>query len=48
MTKSFLCKLGLHKWTRPKYVTNFSSNVLDYSKKCERCGKIKTWVKAKR
>lgn len=39
-----LCKLGLHKWSKRRFITNFRSNVRDYSKKCLRCGKIKRWI----
>lgn len=42
-----LCKLGFHKWGK-KYGHDMSmSNVIDWTQRCERCGKSKTWVEAK-
>jgi len=49
MGKNILCRLGLHKWGREKFTDpSFQSNVLEYSKKCERCGEVKRWVKEKK
>lgn len=47
MFKNLLCKMGIHKWSKPKYNSNFSSNVRDWSKYCQRCFKKKTWVESK-
>ncbi len=44
---SFLCKIGLHKWGRSKFWMSASSNVRDWKKVCQRCGKTKTWVQAR-
>lgn len=44
MIGKILCKLGIHKWSRPKFIMNASSHVKDYSKYCLRCGKKKTWT----
>lgn len=42
-----LCKLGFHKWNKPIFYDNFSSNVKEYKKKCIKCNKIKRWVEHK-
>jgi len=42
-----LCKLGLHKWGKKYGNDKFISNVIDWTQKCERCGKLKKWVEAK-
>jgi len=48
MKKPFLCKIGFHKWTKPRHISHgFRSRVLDVEKTCLRCGKKKTWVKGK-
>lgn len=48
MKKSFLCKIGVHKWGRSTSISHaFQSNTLDWKKRCKRCGKIKRWVTAK-
>ena len=48
MKKSFLCKIGFHKWTKPRHISHgFRSRVLDVEKTCVLCGKKKTWVKGK-
>ena len=46
MKKPLLCMLGFHKWGRATFLSETGSNVRDYKKKCERCGKVKTWVEA--
>lgn len=46
--KSFLCKIGLHKWGKATYISFSSSNVRDYKKRCQRCGKQKSWVGVKK
>jgi len=49
MGKSILCRLGLHKWGKEIFTdSSFQSNVLEYSKKCERCGVVKSWVTEKK
>ncbi|MFW9928435.1 MAG: DUF1660 family phage protein [Candidatus Thorarchaeota archaeon] len=45
--KPLLCKIGLHKWSRPTFTTHGSSNVKDYSKTCARCNITKRWTKAR-
>ncbi|MBR9690754.1 hypothetical protein GOV08_03660 [Candidatus Woesearchaeota archaeon] len=48
MSKNFWCKIGFHKWGKSFYSDyGATSNVLNYKKKCDRCGKVKTWVQAK-
>jgi len=47
--KKILCKINLHKWNRPTYIDyGPSSNVKNWKKICQRCGKVKTWVEAKK
>jgi len=46
-SKSFLCRLGIHKWRRSHYLSASLSNGKDYKKKCQRCGELKRWTKAK-
>ena len=36
-----------HKWGQTQRWTSFSSNVIDYQKRCLKCGKIKRWTVAK-
>jgi hypothetical protein len=49
MGKPILCRLGLHKWGKERFTDpSFQSNVLEYTKKCERCGEKKKWVGAKK
>ena len=45
---SFLCKIGIHRWSKPKSFSIFSSNVIDYSRYCLKCKKTKRWNKIKR
>ncbi|MEK6935012.1 MAG: hypothetical protein AABW46_03985 [Nanoarchaeota archaeon] len=47
MAWEFLCRLGLHKWSKEKYWTNVSSNVRDFKKQCLRCGIVKTRTETK-
>jgi len=47
MISKILCKLGIHKWSKPKLYLVASSNVEDWSKHCERCGKVKKWNKTR-
>jgi hypothetical protein len=42
-----LCFLGIHKWGKKFGYDEIRSNVIDWKKKCERCGKLKKWVEAK-
>ena len=44
---SLLCQFGFHKWSKKAGYNNWSSNVIEYKKQCERCGKVKRWVEAK-
>ncbi|MCB9359607.1 hypothetical protein H6503_06775 [Candidatus Woesearchaeota archaeon] len=42
MTKPFLCKIGLHKFSRARTISSgFRSRVLDVEKRCSRCGFVK-------
>jgi len=37
MKKPLLCKLGLHKWSKPRFMDyGYSSNVLNWKKICEK------------
>lgn len=40
-----MCKLGIHKWGKPRIHMIVSSNVKDYEKYCKRCKKMKRWSK---
>jgi len=42
-----LCSLGIHKWGKKHGHDIFSSNVIDWTKRCQRCGKLKKWVETK-
>jgi hypothetical protein len=44
--KSFLCKLGVHKWTRWRRIFFYSSNVIDFEKKCLKCGEVRRKTEA--
>lgn len=48
MAKPFLCKIGIHKYGKATFISGALSNVRDWKKSCEKCGKVKTWVQAKR
>ena len=43
-----LCKVGFHRWTKPRLFSNFSSGVKDYSKHCKLCGNKKRWSVARK
>jgi len=43
-----LCRIGLHRWGRKRGYNEFSSNVIEWEQRCERCGKKKQWVEPKR
>ncbi len=43
-----LCRIGLHQWGRKRGYDEYSSNVIEWEQRCERCGKRKRWVEAKR
>ncbi|MFA5105936.1 MAG: hypothetical protein WC506_03170 [Candidatus Micrarchaeia archaeon] len=44
-----MCRIGLHQWGRAVFTDHgYGSHVLDYRQKCDRCGKMKTWVKPKK
>jgi hypothetical protein len=42
-----LCFFGIHKWGKKYGYDIHMSNVIDWKKRCQRCGKIKDWVEAK-
>jgi hypothetical protein len=39
--KDFWCKIGLHKWSRWRVISYFSSNVEDLEKRCLKCKMVK-------
>jgi len=41
---SFLCKVVVHKWSKPRCAYHSGSNVRDCEAYCKRCGKRKTWI----
>lgn len=43
-----LCRIGLHRWGRKRGYDQYSSNVIEWEQRCERCGKRKRWVETKR
>ncbi|CCJ36474.1 MAG TPA: hypothetical protein PKK74_03635 [Candidatus Methanoculleus thermohydrogenotrophicum] len=43
-----LCRIGLHRWGRKRGYDEYSSNVIEWEQRCERCGKRKRWVEVKR
>ncbi|HIH85363.1 MAG TPA: hypothetical protein PK336_02315 [Methanoculleus sp.] len=43
-----LCRLGLHRWGRKHGYDDYSSNVIEWEQRCERCGKKKRWIEVKR
>lgn len=48
MSKSFLCKIGIHKWGRAYFIDHsIHSSILDWQQKCKRCGKRINWVQPK-
>jgi hypothetical protein len=44
---TILCFLGIHKWGKKFGHDEIRSNVIDWKKRCIRCGKLKQWVAAK-
>jgi hypothetical protein len=42
-----LCRLGMHQWGKKHGYNQYSSQVIDWSVECARCGKVKRWVEAK-
>jgi len=36
--KGFLCRIGLHSWSKWRRVSIISSNVVDLERKCRKCG----------
>jgi len=42
-----LCRIGLHDWGKPHGLDQFSSNVVDWKKKCRRCNAVRRWVEHK-
>jgi hypothetical protein len=45
---NMLCRLSSHRWKKVSSSSQFSSNVIEYRYRCERCGKEKTEIKAKK
>lgn len=43
-----LCRIGLHRWGRKRGYDEYSSNVIEWEQRCERCGERKRWVEVKR
>ncbi|MFA5613649.1 MAG: hypothetical protein WC993_04195 [Methanoculleus sp.] len=43
-----LCRVGLHRWGKKHGYNEFSSNVIEWEQRCERCGKRKRWIEPKR
>ncbi|MCK8518242.1 hypothetical protein [Methanoculleus sp. 7T] len=43
-----LCRIGLHRWGRKRGYDEYSSNVIEWEQRCERCGTRKRWVEVKR
>lgn len=43
-----LCRIGLHRWGRKRGYDEYSSNVIEWEQRCERCGQRKRWVEVKR
>lgn len=43
-----LCSIGIHKWGKKFGHDQISSNVIDWKKRCLRCGFTKKWVKKNR
>jgi hypothetical protein len=42
-----LCRLGFHRWGKKHGFNQYSSNIIDWSCRCERCGKINRWIETK-
>jgi hypothetical protein len=42
-----MCKLGFHKWEKPTFTTNFSSNVVEWKMICSRCRNSTRWIQPK-
>jgi len=42
-----LCFIGIHDWGKKFGYDQHSSNIIDWKKRCQRCGKLKRWVAAK-
>ena len=48
IVRKFLCKIGLHKWSRKTYIDyGPTSNVKTWRRYCKICGKRQSWVQAK-
>ena len=46
--RKFLCKIGIHKWSRKTYIDyGPTSNVKNWKRYCKICGKRQSWVQAK-
>jgi hypothetical protein len=46
--RKFLCKIGIHKWSRKTYIDyGPTSNVKTWRRYCTICGKRQSWVQAK-
>jgi len=44
---NILCSVGIHEWGKKFGYDQHSSNVIEWKKRCQRCGKLKKWVAAK-
>ncbi|MBP1928446.1 hypothetical protein J2741_000993 [Methanolinea mesophila] len=45
---NFLCRLGSHRWKKISSSSQFSSNVIEYRYRCDRCGAEKKEVRPKK
>ena len=45
--KNIWCLLGIHKWGKERQHSIFGSNVVDYTKYCNRCSKNRRRVIAR-
>ncbi|MDI6719797.1 MAG: hypothetical protein QMD46_09325 [Methanomicrobiales archaeon] len=48
MTGGLLCRIGLHRWGRKRGYDQFSSSVIEWQQRCERCGEVRRWVETKK
>jgi len=48
MTGGLLCRIGLHRWGRKLGYDQFSSSVIEWQQRCERCGEVRRWVETKK
>ncbi|MDH7593226.1 MAG: hypothetical protein QHG99_02580 [Methanomicrobiales archaeon] len=43
-----LCRIGIHRWGKKFGHDEFGSSVIEWKKKCQRCGKLLTWIEPKK